>query len=120
MSLIAIDLRNLRTRIVPTAAAAAGPNTSNPRSRGRIQVRRESDSGVYYLSKVLPENSMSPGRVMVTQRLAEALEVEYLSPSDNPQALLIPDVSSFSPCPKAMLLTFHDYRTNFQTVICWE
>lgn len=80
--------------IVPKPApAAAAPNLSKPRTRGRIRVQRENESGVYYLSKILQTSSVDRGRVMVTSRILEALVVEYepLPPFDGPRALFVPD-----------------------------
>ncbi|KIO19063.1 hypothetical protein M407DRAFT_31276 [Tulasnella calospora MUT 4182] len=79
---------------VPTpAAAATAPILPRRRARGRIQVKRQDDSRVYYLSKVLNTEPDYLGRVMVTQHVVEALEVEYESipPFDDPRTLFIPD-----------------------------
>ncbi|KAG9024155.1 hypothetical protein FS837_005463, partial [Tulasnella sp. UAMH 9824] len=79
---------------IPTPAAAlAGPDVTKSRRRGRIRVRRENDTGTYYLSKTWDQHSVQPGRVIVTSSVSEALEVEYesLGASDGGQILTIPD-----------------------------
>lgn len=74
------------------------PNLSKRRTRGRICVRREKPPEGNYLSEVLLAASTYPGRVMITSRLADALEVEYEYPPplDSPQTLFILDVRGLS------------------------
>ncbi|KAG8915294.1 hypothetical protein FRC01_003718, partial [Tulasnella sp. 417] len=63
---------------IPTPAlAAAAPDATSGRRRGRIRISREDDSRVYYLSKVLSGDTNQAGRVMVATTVVEALEVEY-------------------------------------------
>lgn len=87
------------TRTVPTPAlAAAAPDATRGRRRGRIRVSREGDSKIYYLSKVLLGQNPQAGRVMVTAARVNALEVECESLHDpnSPQILSIPDVRVIS------------------------
>lgn len=107
------------TRTVPTPAlAAAAPDATRSRRRGRIRVSREGDSNLYYLSKVLYGKKPQEGRVMVTTAIVDALEVECetLHDRNSPQILSIPDVRVISTYPLATS-HYQSFRTRLKVVM---
>ncbi|KAG9036636.1 hypothetical protein FS837_001639 [Tulasnella sp. UAMH 9824] len=68
----ALPTPNLLSTIPTPASALAGPDVTKSRRRGRIRVRREKDTGSYYLCKTWDQHSAQPGRVVVTSSVSEA------------------------------------------------
>ncbi|KAG8943839.1 hypothetical protein FRC04_002462 [Tulasnella sp. 424] len=78
-------------RTTPTpAAAVASAHPGKLLKRGRVRVLQKSVAHTRYLSRTLDRE----GRVVYTQSMDDALQVEYDTNRDGPQAVIIPNTQA--------------------------